>query len=192
MSRRGWAIVALAVGFAVGYVTAASADPETAAPLFHGAEQVGAATAAKITKEHDLADQGKARLLVVAAVGTDNWGCECPPFVYEPYGAGADDAIAYFYPVVKSGPDPGTFPTGAGAGEYRFTGHFAVAKDALDYAGWLDRRKVRHGKIHGDLFGVKRRVFVVDHWCFDNSGPVDGPYADMVAKMKKAGVTFCQ
>ena len=188
MSPRAWAIVALSAGFVVGYVAAAHADD--AVPLFHGAEQVGASTVAKIKREHDLADQGKARLLVVAAVGTDNWGCDCPPFVYEPYGAGADDPIAYFYPVVKSGPDPGVFPTGAGAGEYRFTGHFT--KETLDYDGWLDRRKVKHRKSGGEIFGVKRRVFVVDHWCFDKADRPDGPYADVVASMKKAGVTFCK
>jgi len=188
VSRRAWAIVALSAGFIVGYVTAAHADDGER--LFSDSDDGDSHVATKIAAEQKLADHDKARRLLIAAASTDNWGCDCPPFVYGPYSSSADDPIAYFYPVVTKGPDPGSFLVAAGAGIYEFTGHFT--KDTLDYDGWLDRRKVKHRKTTGELFTTKRRVFAVDHWCLRKSAEPLEAYSATLASMKKAGVTFCQ
>jgi hypothetical protein len=148
--------------------------------------------AAKIRKEIALAQAGKARLLVVSAGSTDNWGCECPPFVYGPFAnSAADESVSYFYPIGKGGPDPAAFPIGAGGGLYELTGRFT--KDRLDYDGWLDRRKVKHKPGRAGSLAAKQPVFAVDRWCFRASEQAsDGPYADVLARMKKAGVAMCK
>jgi len=147
----------------------------------------------KIKAELKLAADGKARTLVLAAVATDNWGCECAPFVYKPFEASAEDeSTAFFYPVVKSGPSPGSFPVSAGTGSYELTGRFT--KDKLTFDGWLTQRKVKHradNHAQGSL-KAKQPVFAVDRWCFRKAEDIPEAYAEVVAQMAKAGVAFCK
>lgn len=176
---------------AVLVATCAPAFADAPTKLFDTDEiEDGKATVTKISKEHTLADKGQARLLMVTATTTDNWGCSCPPFVYAPYSSSASDPIAFFYPIVSSGPDPAAFNAASSAGTYEFTGHFT--KDKLDYGAWLDRRKEKHPVPKGD-FAIKRRVFAADSWCFRLAPDgASGPYAEVIARMKKAGVAMCK
>jgi hypothetical protein len=190
-------ITAFAAGLATGCVAPASAAPdEAAARLFTDNDNDGgdpAAVVKKIKAEIALGAKGKGRLLMLAAATTDAWGCECPPFVYGPFSSAAEDeGTAYFYPVVNAGPDPGDFQVGTSAGSYELTGRFT--KEKLNYAGWLTRRKtkLRAGKDPGGRFKKQQPVFAVERWCFRQADEVNEAYADVIAKMKKAGVTFCK
>jgi hypothetical protein len=105
-----------------------------------------------------------------------------------------DDPIstAYFYPVVKAGPDPGDFQAGTSAGTYELTGRFT--KEKITAAIWYSRRKtkLRIGNDATPAVKKKQPVFAVESWCFRKADEVAEAYADVVAKMKKAGVTFCK
>jgi hypothetical protein len=155
-----------------------------------------APTLHKIAAELALAAKGKARTLVLAATTTDEWGCDCPPFVYGPFSSSApDEKTAYFYPIVTAGPDPGAFLAGSGAGTYEFTGSFT--KDKLTRAEWLRKRKRKPAAPSVELSEgskLKQPVFAVDHWCFrptTDGGEIAKAYAGVLAKMKQAGVPAC-
>ncbi|HEX4418156.1 MAG TPA: hypothetical protein VH165_09680 [Kofleriaceae bacterium] len=155
-----------------------------------------APTLHKIAAELALAAKGKARTLVLEVTTTDEWGCDCPPFVYAPFStASPDEKLAYVYPIVTAGPDPGAFLAGNGAGTYEFTGSFT--KDKLTRAEWLRKRKDKPAAPSMELSEgskLKQPVFAVDHWCFrpkTDDSPVVKAYAGVLAKMKKAGVPMC-
>ena len=152
-----------------------------------------AAVIRKIKAEIALGDQGKGRLLVVTAVTTDEWGCECPTLVYAPFATAAEDeSTAFFYPLVKSGPAPDSFVVGNGAGSYELTGRFT--REKMNFDAWLTRRKVKHRATRdaGGSLKAKQPVFAVERWCFRKADEVSEAYAGVVAKMKKAGVAFCK
>lgn len=186
---------AIAAGFLSGSGSV-SADPAEA-PVRLFTDKDGdadpAAVVRKIKAEIALGDQGKGRLLVLAAVTTDEWGCDCPTFVYAPFASAAqDESTAFFYPVVKSGPAPDSFVVGNGAGSYELTGRFT--KEKINFDAWLTRRKIKHraSKDAGETLKAKQPVFAVERWCFRKADEVSEAYAGVVAKMKKAGVAFCK
>ena len=41
-------------------------------------------------------------------------------------------------------------------------------------------------------FKKQQPVFAVERWCFRKADDVNEAYSDVIAKMKKAGVTFCK
>ncbi len=196
MTRTRWMPqVMFGAACALAWLAPSVARAEDSVRLFSAkdddAEQ--AVVVKKIKAELKLADAGKARPLVLAAVTTDAWGCECAPFVYKPFESSAEDeTTAFFYPVVKTGPSPGSFVVSGGAGSYELTGKFT--KDKLTFDGWLTQRKVKHraDKHAQGSLKAKQPVFAVDSWCFRKAEEISEPYAEIVAQMKKAGVAFCK
>jgi hypothetical protein len=192
----------LAIFLAVAVCAApAAADPgnetkKAPARLFSAADEDAADPARvvrKVEKEIALGAKGTGRLLLVTAVTTDEWGCECPPFVYGPFSTSAPEkGNAFFYPLVKAGPDPGSFSVGSAAGTFELVGRFDRKK--MTFAEWARARKVkaRPGKHTPGSFRAKQPVFAVESWCFRQAGEVSEAYKEELARMKKAGVTFCK
>lgn len=183
MRTTGLVALIIVLGSAV-----ASADP---APALFGPDEDGSADPApiehKVQAELALAKKGKPRTIMLAAVATDSWGCECLPFVYAPYAMSAPDRTQpYFFPVTTTGANPGDVTIGSGAGTYELTGHFT--KERITERTWRSRRKT---KAPGDK-RHKAPVFAVDSWCFRKQDDPDNLYADAMAEMAKAGVTFCK
>ena len=192
---------ALTIFFAAVIGTApAAADPGSAshekpARLFSGADEDAADPAQvvrKVEREVALGQKGTGRRLLLTAVTTDEWGCECPPFVYAPFASSApEEGNAFFYPIAKAGPDPASFSVGSAAGTFELVGRFDRQKMA--FAEWARARKVkaRPGK-HAPEFRAKQPVFAVESWCFRRAAEVSEAYRPELARMKKAGVTFCR
>jgi hypothetical protein len=162
---------------------AAVARPAAAPPivLFTEADDELDADAAvqRIVAELELADRGKPRTLTIFAVTTDAWGCDCPTFVYSPFSTSApSQGHGFLYPSVKAGPDPARFAVGAGAGRYELTGHFLKTKAKIPRA-------------QASSAGKPDNVFAVDRWCFRKAAEVPEAYADVLARMMKAGVKSC-
>ncbi|HKE18330.1 MAG TPA: hypothetical protein VKB80_25805 [Kofleriaceae bacterium] len=179
----------------------AAADPGTTskekpARLFSAEDEDAADPARvvrKVEKEVALGQKGAGRLLLVTATTTDEWGCECPPFVYSPFSTAAPEkGSAFFYPVVASGPDPASFSVGSAAGSFELVGRFDRRK--MTFAEWARARKakVRLGKHAPGSFREKQAVFAVESWCFRRAGEVGEAYKEELARMTKAGVTFCK
>ena len=133
----------------------------------------------RIVAELELADQGKPRTLTIFAVTTDAWGCDCPTFVYSPFSSSAPlQGHGFLYPSVKAGPDPAHFAVAASAGRYELTGHFLKTK-----------AKIPRAQVSSA--GKPDNVFAVDRWCFRKAADVPEAYANVLAKMTKAGVKSC-
>lgn len=189
-------LIAAAVHAAPAAADPGNASKDKPARLFSAADENAgdpAKVVRKVEKEVALGQKGTGRLLLVTAVTTDEWGCECPPFVYGPFSSSAPEgSSAFFYPLVASGPDPALFSVGSGAGTFELVGRFDRQK--MTFAEWARARKakVRLGKRAEDSFRAKQAVFAVESWCFRRAAEVSEPYKDELAKMKKAGVTFCK
>jgi hypothetical protein len=141
----------------------------------------------KITAELARAKQGKAQTIVLVAAATDSWGCDCLPFVYGPYATSAPEkGETFFFPIAKTGADPGAVTIGSSAGMYELTGQFT--KERITEAAWKARRKVK-GK--GNRRS-KQPVFAVESWCFRKEADAAADYAEVFMQMEKAGVTFCR
>jgi hypothetical protein len=189
-------LIAAAVHAAPAAADPGKATSEKPARLFSAADEDAgdpARVVRKVEKEVALGQKGMGRLLLVTAVTTDEWGCDCPPFVYGPFSSSAPEGgSAFFYPVVASGPDPALFSVGSGAGSFELVGRFDRRK--MTFPEWARARKakVRPGKHLPDDFKAKQPVFAVDSWCFRRAGEVSEAYKGELARMKKAGVTFCK
>jgi hypothetical protein len=151
----------------------------------------------KVAAEIDAAKAGKPRTIVLDANTTDQWGCDCAPFVYAPFSTSApDEKTAFFYPMVGKGPDPAAFSLVAeSAATYQFTGHFTT--DRLTRAEWMKKHKLKGGAPSAETTEgakLKQPVFAVDSWCMAlaaDPGETAKPYLPILAKMKKAGVPTC-
>lgn len=140
-----------------------------------------------IQAELAKAKQNKAQPVVLVAAATDSWGCDCLPFVYAPYATSAPDkGETFFFPIVKTGPDPAAITIGSGAGMYELTGQFT--KERITESVWNARRKLKR---KGRNSKGKHPVFAVESWCFRKSADA-ADYADVMTEMQTAGVTFCK
>lgn len=188
MGRAPAAAVVALVLTAVGTRARAEAPPVPPPTLF-GPDDVGdpPAVERKVKAELARAKQGTARTILLTAVATDEWGCDCLPFVYAPYGDSAPEGRQrFFFPVVTSGPNPGDITAGSSAGTYELTGRFT--KQRLTERAWRTRRK--RGK-RGDTKS-KQPVFAVERWCFRKAADLPDHYAGVIDQMAAAGVTFCR
>jgi hypothetical protein len=178
--------VVLAFALVLG-ATAVRADPAPA--LFSDADNGDdpAPTLKKVRAELALAKKGKPRTIMLAASTTDNWGCECLPFVYAPFAISAPDGpMPFFFPITATGVNPGKVTAGSSMGIYELTGHFT--KERITEQTWLTRSKLGRS---GDR-KQKAPVFAVDSWCFRKSADAPDYAADIFTEMQQANVPFCE
>jgi hypothetical protein len=143
--------------------------------------------AKSVTAELALAKKGKARTVVLDVVATDEWGCDCAPFVYAPYADSAPESGPRFvFPVTASGPNPAAHTIGSSAGMYELTGKFTTTQ--LTERAW--RKKIKQGN-HGDK-KAKQPVFAVESWCFAPVKDMPEQWVEVLAEMRQAGVAMCK
>jgi hypothetical protein len=189
MGRAPATVVTLVLVLAGAAGGARAEAPPVPPPTLFGPDDTGdpPAVERKVKAELARAKQGKARTIILTAVATDEWGCDCLPFVYEPYGDSAPEGgQRFFFPVVTSGPNPGDVTAGSSAGRYELTGRFT--RERITERAWRTRRK--RGK-SGDTKS-KQPVFAVERWCFRKADDLPDHYAAVMDQMAAAGVTFCQ